>query len=97
MGASVIAQVRDARKQMLQSIRVLQKIGAQGIQQRLKISEKLPRSVDLEAGEAAAVASSGKSSQPKKPSRQRIKVRRQKTIVKTYSKVKTRAHKSVLA
>ena len=78
MGASVIAQVRAARKQMLQSIRVLQKIGAQGIQQRLKISQKLPRSVDLEAGEAAVVASSGKSSQPKKRSRQKNKSKKAK-------------------
>ena len=68
MGTKVTAQVRAARKQMLQSIRLLQKIGAQGIQQRLKISQKLPRSFDLEAGEGPVVASSVKSRQRKKRS-----------------------------
>lgn len=65
LATKVIAQARAARRQMLQSIRVLQKMGAQGLQQRLKTSHKMPRSFDLEAGEGPGESRSVKSARRK--------------------------------
>jgi hypothetical protein len=66
LGPTVVAQARDARRQMLQAIRTLQKIGGQSIQRRLKISQKLPRSFDLEAGEGPGESSDEKTRALKK-------------------------------
>jgi hypothetical protein len=48
------------RRQMQQAVRVLQKIGSQTIRQRLKVSQKMPRSFDLEAGEGPGKSKAGK-------------------------------------
>jgi hypothetical protein len=51
MGPEIIKRARDARRQMLRAVHALQSIGSQSVRQRLKISQKMPRSFDLEAGE----------------------------------------------
>jgi Kelch motif protein len=66
MGAKIIAQARNARRQMLQAARALEKIGSRTIQQRLKISQNMPRSFDLDAGEGPGESKSRKTVPQKK-------------------------------
>jgi hypothetical protein len=67
MGREVIKEARDARRQMLQAVRALQKIGAKAIHQRLKVSKQMPRSIDLDAegkGDEDSVKTSARERRP---------------------------------
>jgi|SRR5215472_9304552 len=66
MGPEIVKRARDARRQMLQAVRALQHIGSQTVRQRLKISQKMPRSFDLEADEGPGKSKAAKTVRQKK-------------------------------